>query len=465
MSGLACGSYYRKNIRFNRAFEGHNIEKAEEILSDYKNADKKGYRLAYFLDRGVVKHELGAYHESNVFLEKAYFFSEKHKKGVGSHVLSTLLNPNLNIYYGETHEHLLPLYYKALNYVHMGNISAALIECRRLNLRLQEQATEYKSEKKYSQDAFIHTFLGLLYEANGDMNDAFIAYRNAYNAYENIYMPLFGIPTPMQLKRDLLRTAAKIGFRSEQLYYERIMNLKTPPRLESGSGEVIIFWHSGLIPIKTEVDMSLWIVPSTPLQTRPNRRQKKAPISTPGVVYVKGGDFEIALPITLKNKDQNFYANMKTLRLTLPQYENRRPHFDTARLVYASAAPLPFEHVEPLEAIAHKCLRDRIAWELASSLTRLALREGLEAKLRKQNEVLGWFADILGSLTESSDTRGCQTLPANIYYARMALPAGTHRLILQSGRQSDFVKQDTLVMKVRAGQLHFYKHASWSKNR
>ena len=38
--------------------------------------------------------------------------------------------------------------------------------------------------------------MGMIYDASGDKNNAFIAYRNAYEAYENSYGKLFNINTP-----------------------------------------------------------------------------------------------------------------------------------------------------------------------------------------------------------------------------------------------------------------------------
>ena len=49
--------------------------------------------------------------------------------------------------------------------------------------------------------------MGLIFDANRDYNNAFIAYRNAVDIYQEDYLPLFGLDAPKQLQQDLLRTA------------------------------------------------------------------------------------------------------------------------------------------------------------------------------------------------------------------------------------------------------------------
>jgi hypothetical protein len=57
---------------------------------------------------------------------------------------------------------------------------------------------------------------GMIYEKNGEWNDAFIAYRNAAELYINTNEGHFyGTTFPGQLKNDLLRTAYRNDFREE----------------------------------------------------------------------------------------------------------------------------------------------------------------------------------------------------------------------------------------------------------
>lgn len=438
----SCATYYERHEAFNKAFENGQLEQADRLLAAYKKPTEKSYRLVYYLDRGIVKHLLGQYEESNAFFEKAYIFGEDYKRRVGDEALS-LLNPNLSLYYGEDHEHILPLYYKALNYAQQGNIQAALVEGRRLNIRLQSLADKYRSEKKYRRDAFIHLLMGLFYEAEGDINNAFIAYRNAYEIYNEDYLPLFGTPAPKQLKLDLLRTAAANGFEEERLRYEEEMQLQTPPAAAEGTGTLYFFWNNGLGPIKDETSITFALVKGQG-----------------GVIYFENEGEGILLPFPVTSSQAAQLSDLQTLRITFPEYIERPSVFDRAQLLYADSLSVALELAEPVTKIAFKCLSERLFWELSRSLLRVALREVAEQQLRQKDKTLGLIVDLVGTATESSDTRSWQTLPSAIHYARIPLPAGKQRLIVHLGRATGFSIQDTLYFDVQAGSAHFYAFTS-----
>ncbi|HCM74756.1 MAG TPA: hypothetical protein DIS90_00120, partial [Cytophagales bacterium] len=143
-------------------------------------------------NNGLLLSVMGGYEESNEYLEKAFLFGEDYQKNYLNEAASYLTNPMITSYRGEDHEHLMVLYYKAMNFLKMGKYEEALVECRRLNIRLQQLSDRYQSDKKYKRDAFIHMLMGIIYEADNDFNNAFIAYRNSYEIYQSDYPDLFG---------------------------------------------------------------------------------------------------------------------------------------------------------------------------------------------------------------------------------------------------------------------------------
>lgn len=98
-------------------------------------------------------------------------------------------------------------YYKTLNYLALGEIDEALVECRRLNTELEVLSDKYKDQKNaYCKDAFAHTLMGIVYQASHDYNNAFIAYRNAVEIFEDPdYQTMFHVEMPKQLQRYYLR--------------------------------------------------------------------------------------------------------------------------------------------------------------------------------------------------------------------------------------------------------------------
>lgn len=60
-------------------------------------------------------------------------------------------------------------FYKALNYLQLNNMEDALVEVRKINIRLQQLNDKYPDHKnRYQRDAFAQLLMGLIYDAAGD---------------------------------------------------------------------------------------------------------------------------------------------------------------------------------------------------------------------------------------------------------------------------------------------------------
>ena len=211
----ACATYYQSHLDFNSEFEHGDLGKALETLRRRESEGDGKTRFLYNVNKGLVLSILGDYEESNEYFEKAFLFGEDHRINYVAEATSYLSNPNVTAYRGEDHEHLMVLYFKAINYLKMNRPEEALVECRRLNIRLNQLNDKYVSLEKFQRDAFIHTLMGIIYQSSKDYNNAFIAYRNAVDVYENEYAKMFGMRVPPQLKIDLLNTAKWTGFQDE----------------------------------------------------------------------------------------------------------------------------------------------------------------------------------------------------------------------------------------------------------
>ncbi|MEQ8425746.1 MAG: hypothetical protein RIA63_13605, partial [Cyclobacteriaceae bacterium] len=176
MLAQSCATYYQSNYSFNQSFESGNLEDALEVLQSAPERDYRKKEFLFLVNNGLLHSVLGRYEESNEYLEKAFIFGEDFRINYLNEAASYLTNPNVTNYRGEDHEHLFVLYYKAMNYLKMGRHEEALVECRRLNIRLQQLCDRYDSESKYKRDAFVHLLMGIIYEADNDFNNAFIAY-------------------------------------------------------------------------------------------------------------------------------------------------------------------------------------------------------------------------------------------------------------------------------------------------
>ncbi len=436
----SCATFYQINYEFNQNFEMGNLEEAARVLEKNKKKASEGRaRFLYFLNQGVVQSLLGNYEASNEAFEQAYIFGEDYRVNYLATAASFLTNPNVTDYRGEDHEHLMLLYYKALNFLKLGDYEAALVECRRLNIRLGQLSDKYTSGNKYKQDAFVHNLMGIIYEASGDVNNAFIAYRNAYNIYESDYRKLFGLEAPGQLKDDLLRTAFLNGFADDLRRYEESFDKKYVPQKANG-GELVFFWNNGLGPVKAEWSINFSVIHGQG-----------------GLVTFANSDYGFNFPFYLGESEQekkDGLASLEFFRVAFPKYVERPMRFHGAE-IEADGKAYQLELAENVNAIAFKCLEERMLAEFGKSLLRVALKKAAEYQIRDENQDLGAAIGILNALTEKADTRNWQTIPHSIYYTRVPLAVGEQKVKLNIGAGNGPRQLQEFTFDVKKGQTVF----------
>ncbi|UXX78636.1 hypothetical protein N7E81_14840 [Reichenbachiella carrageenanivorans] len=437
---LSCATYYQMNLVFNQDFESGRMEEAEKVLEQNKKAANSKEKFLYFLNRGTVAAMLGKPEESNQYFEKAFIYGEDYRTNYFNEAGAFVINPTVIEYKGEDHEHLLLLYYKALNYLKMGDRESALVECRRLNERLLKLNEKYKSDARYKRDAFIHNLMGLIYDADQDYNNAFIAYRNAYNIYKEDYVTMFAVPAPEQLKKDILRTAYLIGFNDELDRFEKEFNMKYVPSRNSG-GDLVFLWNNGLGPVKDEFSINFTVVHGES-----------------GMVTFNNADMNMSFPFWLDSDDEESNGNLSDLefyRVTIPKYNERMPVFHEASLVVDDQT-YKLEKAEDINKIAFYSLNQRMGLELSKSLLRLAIKKAAEKQLREESEGWGAALGVFNAMTEKADTRNWQTIPHTIYYTRATLPEGTSTTRLHIGSGSEPVQNHEFKFDMKKGETIFH---------
>lgn len=413
----SCATYYQKQSSFFQSVYLGEFEKANSILFNSESTVKRKDILLYYLNRGSVFWMLGKLDSSNTYFQKADFYIEDFQKDALAKTASFLVNPKIEPYGGEGFEQIMIHYYTTLNYAQQNNWDAALVECKRMMLKLQKITDYYKGTNKYKRDAFAHNLMGLIYDAQREYNPAFISYRNALQIYEEDYEKMLNTPVPLQLKKDLIRTSYLSGFYEEQRQYEEKFNLKYEPNMPQ-SGNLLFFWNKGLGPIKDENSITFAIVPAGN-----------------GYVEFVNTELGIVFPFYVGDtKDRNGLLDMKFVRVAFPKYVSRVPLYQSAEIHIDSLNIIePLCEAQNIDAIAYRSLADRRAKELGEALLRLALKQLAAAAASKQNEALGFAVSLAGAITEQADTRNWQLLPYAIQYTRVTVPSGllNMRLVLQ----------------------------------
>jgi uncharacterized protein len=438
----ACASFYEVSYDFNREFEQGNIDRALEHLQNDKQYAKSNTKFLYYLNNGLLLSMKGKYEESNRFFEKAYLFGEDFKVNYAAEVAAYFTNPMITVYRGEDHEHLLPLYYKAINYLKMSQYEDALVECKRLNVRLQQLSDKYKSPDRFQRDAFVHNLMGIIYQANSDWNNAFIAYRNAYEIYEDDYARLFGLQAPDQLKNDLLVSAWNTGFEEEFTFYKEKFGW---PDFQASTAEssLIFFWHNGLGPVKDEWSINFAI---------DHNNEDLFVFSNQGI--------PVKFPFSVESKqDRSDLADLEAFRVAFPKYVER-PVYYTSAVIEMNDTIYTLQLAEDINKIAFRSLQERMTLEFSKSLLRAALKKAAEHSARKEDKGFGALIGMVNAMTEKADTRNWQTLPHSILYTRVPFKEGKNeiRFALQTPDGSN--DEHVFTYETKKGQTLFHTFSS-----
>ncbi|MCB0547128.1 MAG: hypothetical protein KDD19_06030 [Phaeodactylibacter sp.] len=448
----SCASYERYRLLYNDMLEQSDLESAARLIENKKFYQKDRNKVLYYLELGALARMQGNLEESNTYLNQADLLIEDRRASLGAQGLAMVSNPRVLPYRTEYFENIAVHYLKSLNYLQLNDFSAARVEARRTNIRLQELNDAVPDKPlKYHDDVLGHITMGLSYEMNGEWNDAFIAYRNAAELFIEAGRPrpYMGVSMPEQLKCDLVRMAERIGFTSEAQYYEKLLQPRCSDDTGSG-GTLALFWENGQGPVKEENLIGFNILRSgdqSSLRFVNNRM---------------GLDYDLG---PQAYNEYNGFEGVNNISLALPSFQRRPYPLRSAEVQYPGGSR-PLEMIEDLNEVAEQSLRDRFHRELANALLRLAAKEAMEASLRsiktkkadskdekEENEeggeekkkeeqkkekepeysdtagqILGGAMDIINAVTERADIRSWQTLPAEIYYQRIPLKKGVNEI-------------------------------------
>lgn len=332
---------------------------------------------------------------------------------IGATVASFATNDNALPYAGEGYERILLHHYQALNYLLDGDLTGAGVEFRWANTEQQEALNRHAKElaraesearsknvgnaaqnsefeRRYAQldeaagrvknsfqNAYSFYLSGIVYELQGEENDAYIDYKKALEIYpENSY-----------LQADVLRLAQRLQMQDDlialaQRFPAQYHKMKTA--MGSEGGELILLYEEGFVPPRAEI---------------------KIPFPLPG------GLVTLAFP---------YY------RGPWRQY----PHLE----VRAGNESLgKTELLCDVRALAVKSLQEKMPIILTRQLVRAVSKAVAQQAAKDNFGLAGLFGMMAYSvISENADLRSWLTLPENVQILRVRLPAGKHQLRLQS---------------------------------
>lgn len=438
---FSCASYNNRIGTYYDQVVSNQYDKAFTALDHNKLLLRKRNRLLYLFEKGKMAHLMKQYDSSNLFFNEADLFIEDAHTSTRDLALGTLLNPMMETYKGEDFEKFMVHYYKALNYLGLGQVDEAMVEARRISLRsyAQQDKTGEKSNR-YSDDAFALMLQGIIYEQNGDMNNAFISYRNAVDLFLKNKNSWYGVNLPEQLKQDLLRTAAANGFIEEVQHYSTLLNTSLQPATKSTGGELILFWENGLAPVKQEQNFFFALT--------------KDGLGNFTFTDASG---TVNVPFIFDTKlDKNSIKaeDLRSLRVAFPQYLEQ-PVYYTQGTVSVNNVQYGFEQAENINDLAFATLKERFVKDMTKTLSRLAIKKIAEATARAnksekdkdEREAIAAAIQVFSFVTEKADTRNWQSLPHTILYTRIPLQPGSNTLQINFTSPNQQTKPITLVVE------------------
>jgi uncharacterized protein len=451
----ACSTYNQQIGAYYDHVSQGDFLRANAELDKTSLLKKERNKLLYLLEKGRVAHALAQYEASNHFLNLADQEIEKTHSGAADIIAGTLVNPMIQNYQAEDFEKIMMHYYKALNYLYLGDFEEAVVEARRITLQNQQQQDKFNNkDNRYSQDPFSLMLQGMIYESAGDLNNAFIAYRNAAEVYlkkeSQVY---YGVKLPEQLKKDLLRTAYLNGFTDEQTRFEYIFKSKYIPEKTSEGGDLIVFWENGMAPVKEQEDFFFFL----------NK-------GASGFYFVdQQGRNIIPFDAAFRFNDDQFNAlHLNVFHVAFPKYLPRFKVYNSA-LISNGKDSILTERAEDIFELANLTLRQRFAKEMSVALSRMAVKKAAvlvlkgknndSKKIKKLREGISGALNIYSIVSEKADTRNWQTLPSCIHYARIPLSKGKNQLTISM--RDIYGKEQTRDIVIEgSGKLAFYNYAS-----
>ncbi len=424
-----CQTYYEKTLVFNSKYEQGNYEEARKYLTSQKKLQKDKDKVLYNLNYATASFMMDDTEESIKYFLEADDYISQYSKNVAYEALTLVSNPTVKPYQPEYYEAVMLHFYQALNYTKMNDYENAMVECRRMNLELQKLNDAFKKHDgtRYSRDAFGHHFMGMLYETMGDYNNAFIAYRNALEIYEEDYLPMYGTAVPEILKTQIVRAAYLTGFRSQGQSYEKKFNIKyqAPDR---GKGKVIVFVLDGMSPVKTETTLDF------------------VKTNGVGVANFYNAEMNITVPIFyggLSGNERTTLNDFSYFKMTLPKYVSRKSKCSVTTLTIGGKK-YKTELLEDVDKIAKQSLKDRFWAELGKAILRMATKEATHKAASKQNEYVGLLVNIANVATEKADTRCWMSLPASVKMIETQLDAGEYEVSFSACGVSENVAFDVV---------------------
>lgn len=381
---LACAGCVSKGLWLREVERSVRVNQPQAALSQLESRDIQASDPAlYLLHKGYLQRMLGDIEGSIASFEAAKELVTFQEATSISELASNLtLSEGSGNYQPPAFEQLQLHFFQALNRLDLGDWEAARVEAMQIDILLERR---WQGSAPLGGDASARYLTGLIFEGNGESDNALVAYRKAYQAYQQ--NPTVSVP--VDLKQRLLYLTRQLGLQGEHdaLVQEFGPGLVTATdQLEQeyaqAGSELVVIAATGMVPFRYE-----------------NSVVEQDPLS--------GRIYRLSLPALSANGDA-----IGSLEL----------HADEKAVV---SQPL-----EDLSAVAQRTLSDELPGLLAKAIARNVAKNAVANQVAEEDAFAGLLVNFLSAATESADVRSWSTLPARIQLLRMPVNPGEYENLM-----------------------------------
>ena len=447
-----CAAASTRYLQVETSLLAGDPKQADQIIERAQPEYGSKSSILYQMDRGMTLQLAGRYQESNALLEQAdQALEELYTRRIRTETKAFLVNDTELPFEGELYEQVMVNVLKAVNYGAMGNWDEALVEGRKIDHRLNVLSDRIKEKEKYRNDAFARYLSGILYEVTGDLNNAFIAYRNAYDEYRQA-RPWSRTTVPSMLQADLLRATDALHLTQEHEQYRRdFASVAWRPISDTKSlAHILLISYNGRAPLKEDQFLDLPV----------SLEALNLVLLTKGVTAGSTNQDRRAIESAL------YGLNSRVVRVALPRLVPQKTQVAYSEVNISGtngSFSAKTELVDNLGAVAEKNLSDRFAGIAIKAAARASVKYAMAEGIGRGSHaaagkdlgpliglLAGGIAHMLAIASEQADTRSWRTLPDEIQITRLWAPPGDYELRVTpagqggSGAGSETVRAVTL---------------------
>ncbi len=415
--------------------------------------DLSGDALLKTLYQGTFAYYNGNFAAAGAKFDEADQITEaRYTRSISQNALAMLTNDRELDYEPGINERLLMHYYGALAFWKGGDLESAGVEARKLAYMLQKFDADTNHRDRSLRHA-MRVFAGIVFEAQGERNDALVSYRNArailgetVDASADDALPSDG----MSADSGDVAVVIEQGFVAFPTPWDLTIPIyKHEWDYVSGDNRFRGGWMSARMGNRITAQLAglpdggLWYMgPSYTLGSGDQWSGMTAGDADdvrltyrPGTQYGYRYD-----PAWGWRPVRAFSAPEKIIKLSVPTW--RRPRGLSAPSVAAaggSGAKVAVADLSEAEVADFERVR---TWTYARAVLRVAVKaiaaeQAEEAvkrsrKDKKEGERFGWLAGLLtsaaGAVLERADTRNWNLLPQAVTIVRLRLPVGTREI-------------------------------------